>query len=182
MTRLYVYLIAAGGVLAGAWFLHHTGYKAGEAAAEARMADEVEKATDRAIKTEKAAEIDAQTREKANADKFADLDTRYRTVVSRYERLRVESVRQRAMPKTPATPRSGDGDIDAGGQLGGDGGLDRVLADTDRLSADADRLSRQFLAYGRSDEERRIALAALQSYGQAIDAFRAQVDVLNEPR
>lgn len=158
--RPFLPYILGGLLLIGCgWYLRHSGYLAGERAAEARMAARVIEATQRTARIEQGSESRTIALEAAHAAQQTDLDRRYTELLARYERLRQQSASGSPVPQAAADAAVSDGGGDGAGHAGAD--------DSDPRPA--------FALYGRDAERLRLALRACQQYGAEIEQFRQQV-------
>lgn len=156
-------LYAAAGLLLGmialGWYLHHSGYKAGEAASEARMQALVEQANAKATQTETAAETHARAIEAAYEAEKVDLTNRYRSALAKYERLRASARGSSQVPQA-----AGNAPVDPGHPVGGG-----------HAGADDSDPGPALILYAKDAEQLRLALNACKRYGAEIKALRAQI-------
>lgn len=166
MSRLLAYAIALVAILAllvgGSWWYGHTCYRAGERAAEARMAVLVAQANLKATETEKAAQDRVDLLEKDNAEKLSDLDNRLAAALSRAPVVRVQKC-----PNSGGLSEAPTNAPDSPGNEGGRGSDPEDGAD----------LAPVLLRYARDAEALRIALASCQAYGLEIDRFRETLNL-----
>lgn len=161
MNRLLAYGIALAAVIAMVLGYGHVRYRAGVAAAEARMAADVAKANQNAAETEKTAQARLDLLEKQNAEKISGLDARLAAALARAPVIRVQKCppSRRELPEAAAdTPQRHD---DASG--------DRP--DTE----DGGDIAPELLRYARDAESLRLAVLACQSYGREIELFRDKI-------
>lgn len=159
VNRLYAYGIVTLAVLLCIWSWGHARYKAGEAAAEARMAADVAKANQDSRDQETAANARVARLNEVHQNEITQLDARYRDVLARIPPVRVcPKPRGGELPKAPA---------DAG-----------VHSDSPGRSAgtgeDGKDIAPALMAYALEKEKYRLALKACQDYGREIERFSTQ--------
>lgn len=158
LLRFLPYIAGTVLIFGLGWWLRHSGYQAGEAASEARMAKAVAAAEARAeVKTQKA-ELRVNDVEKSHAEQIAKLDQRYRNAVGRIGPVRVCNNSASSSEVSAAASAAGSDPNPASGA-----GLPEPSRDIGpglvELARDADRQTQR--------------LIACQAYAREIERFRA---------